>query len=440
MKESFQRVRLIFSISVAYLSAFFFGYYIAVIAGAIPIIDHQLHFSSVQDASFTSLLFLGAGIGGLCSGFLAKKLGRKKVFWLTGFLLILGNVLLLSPEYGMLLFARGLQGFSVGIISVVTPLYLSEISSPNIRGKVVAGYQFILSVGILVAYFVNTILASSGNWQEMFWLGLIFVVIQMVLLFLIPESPYWYLAKNKTKEAFAIFDKLGIPHVSEVQSSADNAKDDSKKNPRIVLFIILIGLAISLFQQLSGINITVCYAPVLFQQAGFSSLSAALISTIVLGIVGVLVGLVAIWFPDLVGRRKVLIWSFLGMGICLLGCTYSLYFHPSFGNTLTLTSLIVYRVFYALGAGPIIWLVLAEMFPLHVREKSMGLALFVNWMGGFGVLQTLPYLFDKVHVVGVFFIYAVFNFIALGFIIRYLPETKQKPLEEIFGLFKKILS
>ncbi len=429
MKYSLSRHNL-FVIVTAVLSGFLFGYCMAVISGALPFISETFHFSLGAESIFVSTLLLGAILGSGIGGYLTDRLGRKKTFFLTCFLFALGCLILINTaSYPVLIVARIIQGMGIGIVSVAVPLYLGEISPAAYRGGIVSSYQLAMNLGILTAYFVNYELTASGNWQRMFWVGLIPAALQFCFLFFIPESPLWLFKTNKIVLAYESLKKLSLP--------ASSFETKEHKKVKVGSSLLVIGILLSAFQQLSGVNAVIYYAPRIFHEAGYTSTLSAMLATVSLGLANVFGCLLSVWLLDRVGRRKLLLTGILGMTMSLIGlCVFSYYNVPAV-DRLSVAALMVYMLFFAVGPGPVTWVLLSEIYPPHIRDKAMTLSLVANWICVYLVLLTFPFLFSWVKSFGTFEIYTFLNLIAFIFVFKYIPETKQKSLDEISRLFRK---
>ncbi len=422
----------IFVIATAVLSGFLFGYYMAIISGALLFISSAFHFSLNQESIFVSTLLLGAILGGSIGGCLTDRFGRKKVFMLTAILLILGCLILIgATSYSILIAGRVLQGFAIGIISVAVPLYLGEISPTAQRGGIVATYQMTMSVGILVAYLVNYGFTASSNWKMMFLLGLIPAFLQIVFLWFIPESPFWLFTKGKKALASKALKELSLP-----SSFEQTEPKEVKVSHKTLSFILIVGILLSAFQQLSGVNVMIYYAPKIFHEAGYTSALSAMLATLSLGLANLIGCLISVCILDRVGRRKLLLIGIFGMLVSLLClCIFSFYNIPSI-DKVSVAVLIAYMLFFAVGPGPVTWVLLSEIYPPQIRDKAMTFSLVANWVCVYIVLLTFPYLFTWIKSVGAFGIYAALNLLGFLFVFKYIPETKRKTMGEISNLFK----
>lgn len=424
----------LFAISTAVLSGFLFGYYMAVISGALLFISSSFHFSLNSENLFVSSLLLGAILGSGTGGYLTNLLGRKKVFVLTALLLILGCLILISvTSYPILILARVIQGLAIGIISVVVPLYLGEIAPVAQRGGIVASYQLVMNLGILVAYLVNYGFTATGSWRMMFFVGLIPAILQLLFLFFIPESPLWLFRKNKIALANEALERLQLPPPALTPAGPAGVKVKSKT----LLFVLFVGILLSASQQLSGINAVIYYAPKIFHEAGYTSALSAMLATVALGLANLIGGLISVWILDRVGRRKLLLVGILGMLVSVMSLSALSFYNIPSMDKVSVAILIAYMLFFAVGPGPVTWVLLSEIYPSQIRDKAMTLSLVANWICIYLILWTFPYLFAWIKSFGTFGIYGLLNLAVFLFVFKYIPETKQKTFEEIFRLFKR---
>lgn len=436
---------MIFVVTIACLGGLLFGYHTAIISGALIFLSPIFHLSIAEQGVLVSIILLAALVGALMGGYLADRLGRKWTIMLTAVLFILGSwITAEAHSYFMLLFGRLVSGIAVGVISVAAPLYLAEIAPPKSRGAIVSAYQLFITLGILGAYVINYIYAKKADWQEMFIIGSLPAAIQLLALFFIPESPGWLFKNGKSRLAIIALERLRLDqdwknHIDEMKHSA------SSRNTRVwrLLFfsklrtILFIGLFISAFQQITGINTVIYYAPRIFQGAGYTSAISATFATLSIGVINVLATLVSVWLLDRIGRRRLLLIGIAGMVVSLCSLAITSFLRSSLIDEMAVISLITYVAFFAIGLGPITWVLLSEIYPLKVRGKAMTLATFVNWLCNYFVSLTFPNLLVSIGIGGSFLLYGIISMIAFWFVLRYVPETKGKSLEEIEQILQK---
>lgn len=423
-----------FVATTACLSGFLYGYYMAIISGALGSISSAFHLTLGKESLFVSILLLGALGGSLLGGPLTRALGRKKVFWLTCLCLMLGCFcLLIATSYPVLIVGRIIQGIGIGGISVVAPLYLGEIAHPAHRGRIVAAYQLLINTGILFAYLVNAMFLSSGNWQGMMLIGLIPALLQVCFLFFIPESPLWLFKKKQYESASEVSKELDLP---AFQEKTDVQAQEIPVSRKVLKGIWIVGLLLSAFQQITGINTVIYYAPRIFAHAGYSSEFQQMMATVVLGATNLVACWIALKLLDRLGRKKLLLIGIAGMMVsllCLAGLSVGSF---SFTGHLSVLLLMVYVFGFSIGLGPVTWVLLAEIYPSQLREKAMSVALFINWLCVFFVLWTFPFMLSSVKILGSFGLYGVLCGVAFLFVLKMLPETKQKDFSEILKIFQ----
>jgi SP family galactose:H+ symporter-like MFS transporter len=430
---------LLFAVFVACCGGLLFGYFTAVISGALIFVTPAFHLSVGEQGVVVSSLLIGCILGAAMGSSCTERMGRKKTIALSAVLFILsGLILVVSDSYGLLLFGRLVGGVAVGLTSLVCPLYIAEISPPRHRGTFVSSYQLAVTVGILLSFIVDYMLSESGNWRWMFALGLFPALIQMGCLFFISETPPWLLKQGKEEQALAVLKKLRegkhwINQIDVMRSVASPHKVGTWAtllSPKL-RFVLLIGLVLSSFQQITGINTVIYYAPKIFEIAGFTSSASALMATMGIGIINVLATLLSVWLLDRIGRRILLLVGVAGMALSLLLLSGAFFFSSSLIDKVSLCSLMAYVSFFAIGLGPVTWVLLSEIYPLKIRSKAMATAVFVNW--GFNYLVSFVFL-DLMHLFraeGTFLLFALISIVALWFVYRFIPETRGKSLEEI---------
>jgi sugar porter (SP) family MFS transporter len=429
----------LFVIFVASIGGFLFGYHAAITSGILDILAETFHLELFQKGFLISILLLGGIAGALLSGPMADKWGRKLLLLINAAFFIIGSILLATAKtYVMFLIARFISGFGVGLASVLVPIYLAEVAPPHYRGRFVCLYQMMITIGIVVAYGVNALFAHSEGWRFVLGLSFIPAVLQLITVILIPESPSWLIEKRHLKRAAQAFSKLRRDvewkkHISEIESTV---KAQEKRGlDKHVIYVVLIGLGLSIFQQITGINTIIFYAPTIFKTSSAVSAESALISTLIVGIANCLATLVAIWLVDKVGRRILLLIGVFGMMLSLIALGLSSKIEG--GQQIALISTIAYVIGFAISLGPVTWVVLSEIFPLHIRGMAMGLALFFNWLFNYIVSLTFLLLIESWGLSWTFLFYALICIGCFAFIYFLIPETKGKSLEEIAKLFTR---
>ncbi len=429
----------VYAVLVAALGGFLYGYHIAAISGALLFIAEQFTLTSSQEGTLVSLLLLGSLFGALCSGALADRVGRKPALLLTAAIFIGGTgIVYLATSFSTLMYGRAILGFAIGLVSLLVPLYLAEISPPHSRGAFVSINQLAITIGILIAYFVNYLYADTGNWRMMFAWGMAPALLQIIGGIFLPETPSWLMANRQETAAIQAFTRLRRDRewkgcLTEMQHSASPRKDHGWKAllQSRFRFVLILGLCIATFQQITGINTVIFYAPKIFQVAGFSSASNAIFATVSIGIMNVVATALSVWLLDRLGRRPLLLFGVGGMIISLLVLSGAFFVQSSSIGLIAVISLMSYVACFGIGLGPITWLLLSEIYPLSIRGKAMTLAISLNSLANYVVSLVFLDLIGALGISWTFILFAGIGIIALGVIWRYVPETKGKRLEEI---------
>ena len=442
-KSRFTNYALFVSV-VAALGGFLFGYNTSVISGALLFLVNDLKLTTFQEELVVSTLLIGALLGSLCSGFLADSFGRKKTLFTTVALFFIGTFFLTeASDFEELLVGRFISGFAIGLASVAVPLYIAEMAPCDKRGVYVSLNQLMITLGVLVAYIVCYLYAVRQEWREMFAFGFVPLSIQFIGLFFVPETPAWLIMHDQKEAAEKVLHKLRIAHPAqhlvEVETEEDRPKDSSwcalfKPNMRRAF---LIGMGISIFQQITGINAVVYYAPKIFQLAGYKTAEMATFVTMLLGCVNAGMTVIALWLIDRLGRRPLLMIGLIGMSVSLGVLGFFFYHLSSLESFMAVLALMAYIAFFAISLGPIAWLIISEIYPLGIRGRAMGAATFANWASNY--LISLTFL-SLIHLVGAsftFWVYMIISLIGLWFVYKMVPETKGKTFEEIQAFWEK---
>jgi sugar porter (SP) family MFS transporter len=432
---------------IAALAGLLFGYDTGVISGAILFIKDQFQLSSGAEQRVVGAVLLGAMFGAALSGALADRFGRKKVLLVTALLFATGAIGAASaPTIPAIIAFRMIIGVAIGVASYTAPLYISEISPPDMRGALVSLNQLMITCGIVVSYLVDLALTLGGNeWRWMFGLGALPAIILIIGMLVLSESPRWLISRNRIDEARASLGKIMSAQkveeeINDIQKSF-TIKTGSWKNviEPWVRPALVVGIALAFFQQVTGINTIIYYAPTIFEFAGFGSHKVSILATVGVGTVNVLMTIVAIWFLDRLGRKPLLYIGLVGMALSLglLGLAFYLPGMMGALKMLTVLCVIFYIASFAISLGPIFWLIIAEIYPLKVRGRAMSLATLSNWLFNMIVASTFLTLTEKLGKAGAFWFYAVVCVAAIIFCYFYVPETKGRTLENIEDFLKK---
>ena len=439
----------------AALGGLLFGYDTAVISGAIGNLTEYFHLTPIETGWAISSALVGCLIGAFFSDYLSNRLGRRATMLITAILFILNSVGTALPNsFTMFVLFRIVGGIGVGIASMVVPMYIAEIAPPKRRGALVGNYQLAIVIGIVVVYFVNYFIALQGDahwnlnigWRWMFGSEIIPSILFLVFIFLIPESPRWLLQKGKSEQAVAVLEKINAPEdVAQVQSEIQNSLEQEDKgqwnnlvNP-IYKKALFVGIGLSILQQLTGINAILYYAPEIFKSLG-SSTDASLLETSILGVVNLIFTLLAIKWVDKMGRKPLLYIGSAGMTISLAAVGIFIY-NEAVGNYV-LPFLILFMASFSISWGPIVWVLLSEIFPNKIRSLALAISVFIQWVANFVVTQVFPslienqWLKDNFNGAFPFYLFSLICLFSLFFVWKKVPETKNKSLEQMDALWK----
>jgi MFS transporter, SP family, galactose:H+ symporter len=426
---------------VASLGGFLFGYHTAIISGALFFISSTFNLSIFQQEFLVSLILLGALIGSWTGGTISDSIGRKKTFFVSVFFLIFGTILFVtSKDLSVFFISRMINGFSIGIFSAVTPIYIAEISQPRYRGRLVSMNQLFLVFGILISNISGYFFSKTQNWQAMFLFGLIFAFLMLFLLFFIPETPSFLISHNNENKAFEVLKKISNDlNDTEILHKNPNSKkigwtDLLSKGVRSAFFV---GIGINIFRQITGINVVTYYAPKIFQAAGFENHNIAMFATMLVTTVNFIASIISLWLIDKCGRRPLLITGITGMIFSLF--TISLIFNLFHSNSsfLIIIALMLFVSSFAISFGSISWVINSEIYPKEIRGRAVGISTLANWICNYLVSISFLSLMHNFGTGNTFLLYGTIAIIALVFVIKKAPETKGKNLVEIQEFFNK---
>ena len=428
------------SVFVAF-GGFVFGFDTAVISGAEQEIQNLWDLSDTMIGQTVAMALYGTVIGALLGGFPSESLGRKKtLIWIAVLYLVSAIGSAISPEVYSLMFFRFIGGLAVGASSVTAPMYISEISPASKRGQLTALFQLNIVIGILIAYLSNYFIggASDGNWRFMLGIESIPAALFVFMIFLVPRSPRWLiLKKGEIDEARQVLKEIDPKTVEEniIQIQSSIFKNKSSKSFKEFVsgkynFSILLAFLIAFFNQLSGINAVIYYSPRIFAETGMGE-SAALLSSVGVGVINLIATLVGIYLIDKMGRKFLMYICSFGY-ILTLGFI-SLEFYTGFGaGTLLFPSLVfTFIASHAIGQGAVIWVFISEIFPNHIRSYGNSLGSGTHWVFSALIASTFPYVTSTLGGGFTFAFFAIIMIFQLMFVWKLMPETKNKTLEEL---------
>jgi MFS transporter, SP family, xylose:H+ symportor len=436
-QQKVKRLYLILITLVAALGGLLFGYDTAVIAGAIGFLQEHFALSAAASGWAASSALAGCVVGAAFAGAAGDRLGRRMILLLSAVLFLISAIgSALAPSLAVLVLFRIVAGIGIGAASMTSPLYIAEIAPAAWRGRLVGLNQFAIVSGMLLIYFVNYRIALAGGaewdltmgWRWMFASGALPSALLLGLLFLVPETPHFLVARGRLAEAARVLQRTGGAIVTEKVEEAIPLGSGP------MLRVLGIGITLAVFQQITGINVFLYYAPQIFGHVSHN-INSALFQTILVGAVNLCFTALAMALVDRTGRKPLLICGSLGMGLCLVAMGRASML-STMGPSLLLFVL-GYIACFALSVGPVTWVVLSEIFPMAVRSRAIAIATMALWFANFGISQTFPMLDQskvlvlKFHHAFPFFFYASFCVFEALFVWRFIPETKDRSLEEI---------
>ena len=447
---------------VAALGGLLFGYDTAVISGAIGFLQAHFDLSAAYTGWAASSALLGCIIGVGIAGIMSDTFGRKKTLLIAAVFFLISAIGTAIPEtFIQFIIFRIIGGVGVGAASITAPMYIAEISPAAIRGRMVSINQFAIILGMLVVYFVNYFIAGQGEltwnistgWRWMFASEAIPASLLFAALLFVPETPRWLIQQKRETEALHVLSRVsgGIKGQEQLEGIKETIALEESGSVRQLIqpgfrFVLVVGIVLAVLQQVTGINVFLYYAPEIFKELG-SGVNTALLQTVVVGGVNLAFTLIAIAIIDKIGRRPLLIGGAIGMGASLTALGIASYIQAI--GVWALIYILGYIACFALSVGPITWVVLSEIFPTRLRGRAMGIAALFLWGANFLVSQTFPlmsenpWLLEHFNQAFPFWMNALMCAVTALFVWFFIPETKEKSLEEIeqmwnkrFGIFK----
>jgi len=424
---------------VAALGGLLFGYDTAVISGAIGLLQDHFSLSAAATGWAASSALAGCVLGAAAAGRGSDRYGRHRMLLLSGICFLISAVgTAVASNFTLFIFFRIIGGLGIGTASVASPLYIGESAPAKWRGRLVALNQLAIVSGMLIIYMVNYRIHLSGTlewnknvgWRLMFASGVVPSVLLLSLLFFVPETARFLLMRGRREEAERVAARTGADTFQEILEAEGQTATTTSHMRRV----LTVGLVLAILQQVTGINVFLYYAPIIFNRATHSG-DASLLETVLLGAVNVVFTVLAMALVDRAGRKLLLLTGSLGMMVCLVAMGFAIMNGSS--SSLLLLFVFVYIACFAFSVGPVTWIVLSEIFPSDLRAKAMALCTAVLWIANFAVSQTFPMLDENRSLIShfghgfPFFLYAGFCVVEVCFAWRCLPETKNRSLEEI---------
>ena len=423
---------------IAAFGAFVVGLNLGGISGAIDLLADEFSLSSMSKGLVASALMVGCLVGALLGGGMSDRYGRKPMLLVSALLLALSAIgcSMLSNGAAALVIFRFIAGLGVGVLSAVIPTYITEISPAKLRGTFVSFYQLFVVIGILVAYTCNYIFAPKAlSWHLMLGLPLVFAIVDILLLLALPESPRWLVQRGKIEEAEKAIARYGFDNIEReaIMASAGEKKEKGAKFSELfkgkIGKVVFLGSMLAFFQQITGINVVINYAPGILGNLGIAG-SNPLLQTIYIGAANLLFTIIALWLCDKFGRKTLLLWGCAGLVVSLSYITYAFSIaNPS--EVGILVAIVAYIAFFALSLSPLMFVVTSEMYPSYIRGTAMALSTGISWACAFLCVQFYPWMESTLGTNVAFGIFAVLC-LAAGLFIKFcIPETKGKSLEDI---------
>ena len=420
---------------VAAVGGLLFGFDTAVIAGTIPFITKHFGLSATMLGLTVTSVLVGCVFGAAFAGTFSDRFGRKKVLLACAALFAVSAIgSAISRNLAELIIARFIGGLGVGAASMLSPMYIAEISPARIRGRLVSLNQLTIVIGILVAFFVGFWLKDipDTNWRWMFGSEALPAVLFLLFLLAVPESPRWLTKQQREDEALAILTRVGGQNRAKAEIVEIKDAIAHEENSISQLFhpgmrvALTIGVVLAILQQITGINVVMYYAPKIFAAAG-STVNASLLQTVVVGAANLIFTLVAIWVVDKFGRKALLLIGSAGMGICLGGAFH----YGKLEGPWVLLFVLGYVACFAGSLGPVVWVLMSEIFPTRIRGRAMSISTVCLWIACSLITVTFPIMLEKLDAMVTFGIYAVMCAVTFLFVLLVVPETKGKTLEQI---------
>lgn len=443
-RQKVRRMNLFVSISAA-LAGLLFGLDIGVISGALPFITQHFSLTSHQQEWVVSSMMLGAAGGAICNGWVSHRLGRKYSLMVGAVLFILGSAgSAFATSVELLLMSRVLLGVAVGIASYTAPLYLSEMATENVRGKMISLYQLMITFGIVLAFLSDTAFSYSGNWRAMLGILALPAVVLFAMVIFLPNSPRWLAAKGLHVEAEEVLRMLrdtsekARQELNEIRESLRMKQGGfalfrANKNVRRAVFL---GMLLQGMQQFTGMNIIMYYAPQIFKMAGFQSTQEQMLDTVIVGLTFMFATFIAVFTVDKSGRKPILKIGFavmafatLVLGWCLMKAGEGEISTGLSWVSVGMTMLCIGG--YAMSAAPVVWILCSEIQPLKCRDFGITCSTTINWVANMIIGATFLSLLGSIGAAGTFWLYTGFNLLFIVVTFLLVPETKGVTLEHI---------
>lgn len=465
MKSEINIGYIVFLAVVAALGGFLFGYDTAVISGTIAQVSQLFSLDAIEQGWYVGCALVGSIVGVLCAGVMSDYLGRKRTMLISAVLFTVSAVgCAVCGNFNQLVVYRIIGGVGIGVVSIISPLYISEISVARYRGRLVSLYQLAVTVGFLGAYLVNYALLNNASvggvseeslWNQVFytevWRGMLGMeslpaILFFLIIFFIPESPRWLILRRHTESARRILKRIyGSDEMAgeELNATREVVQNVTKSEWKLILKpgilkAVLIGVGIAILGQFMGVNAVLYYGPAIFESSGLSG-GDSLFYQVMVGVVNMLTTVLALVIIDKVGRKQLVYYGVSGMIVSLVLIAF--YFTMGEGLGISSIFLLIFFLFYifccAVSICAVIWVLLSEMYPIKVRGIAMSIAGFSLWIGTYLIGQLTPWMLQHLSPAGTFLLFAVMCVPYMLIIWKLVPETTGKSLEEIEKMWEK---
>lgn len=454
---------IIFLSIASAIGGILFGYDTAVISGTISSVTSQFSLDTIQQGWYVGCALIGSIFGVLIAGSMSDSIGRKKTMLIAAVLFsFCAAGCAVCADFIQLVCFRITGGIGIGIVSIVAPMYISEVATADKRGTLVSLYQLAITIGFLAAYLVNWLIMDAAHsasysgtlqhllqdemWRGMLGSMIIPAMIYLIVIFFIPESPRWQIVKGRGDKAAATLSRIYNSQSAAAEQIAvtrDSIAGETRSEWKAllqpgILKAVIIGSAIAILGQFMGVNAVLYYGPTIFEQAGLSS-GDSMFSQVLVGIVNMLTTVIAVFIIDRIGRKKLVYWGVSGMIISLLmiGIYFSMGQSLGLGNGFLLAFFLFYVFCCAISISAVVFVLLSEMYPNNVRGRAMSIAGLALWVGTYLIGQLTPWMLENLTPAGTFFLFAAMCVPYILIMWKAVPETTGKTLEEIENYWKK---
>lgn len=425
--------------AVAALGGLLFGYDTGVISGAVLYLNKDFHLTSFTEEVAVSSVLVGCIVGAAFGGRLADAISRKIALIALATLFGVGAVLTaIAPNLGLFIVFRIIVGCAIGASSMVAPMYIAELAPQSMRGRLVAFNQLMITIGIAVSYWVDLAFAHAGmGWRPMFAVAVVPAAALGVGMLFLSRTPRWLAGKGRWDEAEEVLTRVETDRAPKALEDLRNSMKSEEKASARELFhgplriALMVGFGLAVFQQFVGINTVIYYAPTIFGFAGFKSASGAILATSVVGVTNVVATVISLLLVDRLGRRPLLLGGLVGMFLTLVALGVVFMLGANHAGYFVLVCMELYIISFAIGMGPVFWLMSSELFPNRLRGAGASISTMGNWGANLLISVTFLSLINFAGKSVTFWIYAALSVAAFAFCWYFVPETKGKRLEQI---------